>query len=78
MATGRELKQELQAARDAAEEWQAQAQQAQGKLAVVESALAASEAQVCVCPCVCVRACMCVRVCVRHCSSATHILTGSR
>lgn len=46
MSAGRESKAELQAAKDAMEEWQAQAQQAQGKLAVVESALAASEAQV--------------------------------
>ena len=45
MSAGRESK-ELQAAKDAMEEWQAQAQQAQAKLAVVESALAASEAQV--------------------------------
>lgn len=46
VTTGRESKQELQAAKDAAEEMQAQLQQAEAKLAVVESALAASEAQV--------------------------------
>lgn len=46
MTAGRESKQELQAAKDAAEEMSARAQQAEAKLAVVESALAASDAQV--------------------------------